>query len=104
MKIKLDENLPLSVRGVLTADGHDVDTVQDEGLAGANDLQVLAAANAAERLLITLDRGLGDLRAYPPGSHAGIVVLRVDDQSAKNVRTALTDLVASGQLPTLTGR
>jgi hypothetical protein len=26
-----------------------------------------------------LDRGLGDIRAYPPGSHAGIVVLHLTD-------------------------
>jgi hypothetical protein len=29
--------------------------------------------------LISLDRGLGDIRAYPPRSHAGIVVLRLTD-------------------------
>ncbi len=26
-----------------------------------------------ERVLITLDRGVGEIRAYPPGSHARIV-------------------------------
>lgn len=34
-------------------------------------------------MLITLDRGMGDIRAYPPGSHAGIVVLRLADNPAR---------------------
>jgi predicted nuclease of predicted toxin-antitoxin system len=77
MKFKLDENLPASSVRVLVKAGHDVDTVADEGLTGAIDPDVVAAATAEDRVLITLDRGLGDIRAYPPGSHAGIVVLRV---------------------------
>ena len=37
------------------------------------DPTVLAAATAENRLRITLDRGFGDVRAYPPRSHSGIV-------------------------------
>lgn len=81
MKFKLDENLPASSTAILAKAGHDVDTVADEALAGAPDQDVVAAATAAGRILISLDRGLGDIRAYPPGSHAGIVVLRLTDQS-----------------------
>jgi len=55
---------------------------------------VVAAAAAAGRVLISLDVGLGDIRAYPPGSHAGIVVLRLTDQSAAAVGKAVSDLAA----------
>jgi hypothetical protein len=55
---------------------------------------VVAAAAAAERVLVSLDVGLGDIRAYPPGSHAGIVVLRLTDQSAAAVSNAVSDLAA----------
>ena len=77
MKFKLDENLPVSSTAILTSAGHDVDTVTQEGLIGAPDRDVVTAATAAGRILISLDRGLGDIRTYPPGSHAGIVVLRL---------------------------
>ena len=83
MKVKLDENMPRSANQVLIAAGHDVDTVVEENLAGAIDPQVVAAAAAVGRLLITMDRGLGDIRTYPPGSHAGILVLRPADQSVR---------------------
>jgi hypothetical protein len=46
---------------------------------------------------------LGDLRAYPPGSHAGIVVLRVPDQSAATVTTTISDLASLTDLASLAG-
>jgi hypothetical protein len=46
VRVKLDENLPRDVAGVLAEFGHDVDTVQEEGLAGRDDVTVLAAASA----------------------------------------------------------
>jgi predicted nuclease of predicted toxin-antitoxin system len=103
VKVKLDENIPRSARQVLIAAGHDVDTVVDEDLGGASDPQVVAAAAADGRLLITLDRGLGDIRAYPPGSHAGILVLRPSDQSARTVAAALAEVVAGHDLTLLAG-
>ena len=69
-----------------------VGTATDEGLIGAPDHDVVAAATAAGRILISLDRGLGDIRAYPPGSHAGIVVLRLTDQSATAATKPVSDL------------
>lgn len=71
MRIKLDENLHVGLAATFAAAGHDVDTVIDEGLSGADDPTVLTAATAENRLIVTLDRGFGDLRAYPPGTHAG---------------------------------
>ena len=103
MKIKLDENLPASAAAILQAVGHDVDTVFSEGLTGAIYPDVLAAATAAGRILISLDRGLGDIRTYPPGSHAGIVVLRLTDQSPATVSKAITDLASLTDPANLTG-
>jgi hypothetical protein len=49
----------------------------------------MAGATADGRLLLTLDRGLGDIRAYPPGTHAGIVVVRLTHQSPRAIRDAI---------------
>jgi hypothetical protein len=40
------------------------------------------AAAQRGRILVSLDRGLGDIRTYPSGSHTGIIILRLADQSA----------------------
>jgi predicted nuclease of predicted toxin-antitoxin system len=85
MKLKLDENLPTDLADNLSSRGHDVDTVADEGLAGADDAMVLRTATQDERLIMTLDRGFGDMRIYPPGSHPGIVVLRPANQDPQSI-------------------
>ena len=103
MKFKLDENLPVSSAAILTSAGHDVDTVTDEDLVGAPDRDVVAAATAAGRILVSLDRGQGDIRAYPPGSHAGIVVLRLTDQSAASATKAVTDMATLTNPDSLVG-
>jgi predicted nuclease of predicted toxin-antitoxin system len=103
VKFKLDENLPVSSAAILTSTGHDVDTVIEEGLTGAPDPDVVGAATTAGRILISLDRGLGDIRAYPPGSHAGIVVLRLTDQSAAAATKAVSDLTTLTDLDSLAG-
>lgn len=103
MKIKLDENLHTDLVEVLTAAGHDVDTVADEGLLGADDATVSATASADDRLVLTLDRGFGDLRLYPPGTHGGILVLRLDDHSFSAARAAIARLVEDSALEGLVG-
>ena len=103
MKVKLDENLPVSASQVLTEIGHDVETVVGEGLAGSDDPTVLAAASAEGRVLVTLDRGFGDVRAYPPGSHGGIVVLRPDSQAASSVLSTLSSLTTHHDLEEFRG-
>ena len=103
MKVKLDENLPESAIQPLQAVGHDVDTARTEGLQGADDAPVLPAAARAERLLVTLDRGLGDIRAYPPGTHAGVLVLRLDHQSPRAIRREMEQIAAAVDLDDLSG-
>ena len=103
MKVKLDENIPRSAVTALAQAGHEADTVLEEGLAGASDKQVVHAASAERRLLITLDRGIGDIRTYPPGTHAGVLVLRPSDQSAGSVLRLLSQLLEGQELTALAG-
>ena len=77
MRIKLDEGLSYRLKGVLGELGHDVDSVIEEGLNSEPDAIVARVASQNNRMLFTLDRGLGDLRQYAPGDHPGIVVFRL---------------------------
>jgi integrase len=85
VRLKLDENLPEDAAETLRALGHDVETVVNERLSGSADERVMSVSSHEGRMLVTLDRGMADIRAYPPGSHAGIVVFRLDDQAASAV-------------------
>ena len=76
MRIKLDENLPAELADDLRGLGHLVDTVADEGLIGRADPLVADAARRGRRCLFSLDKGLGDIRRYPPKDYHGIVLFR----------------------------
>jgi predicted nuclease of predicted toxin-antitoxin system len=76
LRFKLDENIPVDAAPVLTAAGYDCHTVYDERLAGAPDGDVARACRDEGRVLVTLDLDFSDVRAYPPGTHPGIIVLR----------------------------
>ena len=98
MKIKLDQNLSIHLREVLAALNHDVDTVFDEGLTGVADPAVLEAAGLQDRILFTLDTDFLNLKAYPPGSHSGIVVFRPPRQGALTLAKFVKAFVLSGDL------
>ncbi len=85
MRLKLDENLPHDLTDALIRRGHDVDTVLDEQLGGRKDPIVVQAETEEDRMVITLDRGVGDIRSFPPGSHAGVVVLRPMSQDPVSI-------------------
>ncbi|MDO8585903.1 MAG: DUF5615 family PIN-like protein [Armatimonadota bacterium] len=89
MRIKLDENLPASLRDVIAAFGHDVDTVPIEGCQGADDEKVWAAAQQAGRLFVTQDMDFSDLRRFVFGVHSGIVVVRLREPSRITLRERL---------------
>jgi predicted nuclease of predicted toxin-antitoxin system len=86
MRIKLDENMPASIAGDLRALGHDVDTVRDEGLAGREDPDIWNAAQAALRALVTQDLDFSDVRTFVPGSHAGLVLVRMREPGRAALR------------------
>jgi predicted nuclease of predicted toxin-antitoxin system len=101
VRVELDEHLPQDLATALRRDGHDVHTVVEEHLAGESDPVVVAAATDEGRLLLTLDRGIGDLRRYPPGSHAGILVLRPAAQDPDSMLALIRRLMSTHPLDEL---
>jgi predicted nuclease of predicted toxin-antitoxin system len=85
MRAKLDENLPVEAAELLRRAGWECDTVDDEGLAGADDPRVAVRCQAEARVLFTLDLDFADIRAYPPSEYVGIVVLRPVEPSRRQV-------------------
>jgi len=89
LRLKLDENLPASLVADLAALGHDVDTVLQEGIRGCPDSVVFAAAQREQRFLITQDLDFADLRAFAPGSHHGLLLVRLAKPSLAVLRQRL---------------
>lgn len=93
MRFKVDENLPVEIAELLRSSGHEADTVADENASGVVDSLLAALCKREGRTLITLDRGFGDIRAYPPAEYQGIVVLRPERQDKIAVLRLSSQLV-----------
>ncbi len=79
MKLKLDENIPARACVRLAALGLDVDTAVQEGLGGKPDAAVWEAAQQAGRFLVTQDLDFSDVRRFEPGTHHGLLLVRLPD-------------------------
>lgn len=95
MNFKIDENLPVEAAEILRGSGFVADTVDDEDLSGADDGTLARASQSEGRILVTLDLDFANIRAYPPGEHAGIIVLRVKNQDKSSVLAFIRRLVVA---------
>jgi predicted nuclease of predicted toxin-antitoxin system len=86
VKIKLDENIPAGLVPALEGLGHAVDTVASEGLKGALDESVWAVARARGRFLVTQDLDFSDIRRFAPGTHPGLLLVRLREPGRTAVR------------------
>jgi predicted nuclease of predicted toxin-antitoxin system len=85
MRFKVDENLPAALADLLREFEHEAETSPDEGLTGQEDETIWAAATASERFLITQDLDFSDARRFAPGTHPGLLLIRLHHPS----RTAI---------------
>lgn len=98
MKFKLDENIGRRGAELLTAAGHDVMTVRDQGLEGATDDTLFAVCAGEERILITLDHDFGQVLRYPPEKSAGVVILEPGSQAtSRSLMDRLKDFLLFSQ-------
>lgn len=92
MRIKLDENLPEELVRVLAALGHDVDSVPMEGLQGRPDTDVWMAAQHEGRFFVTQDLDFSDMRRFTPGTHHGLLLVRLAHPSRRALRVYMESL------------
>jgi predicted nuclease of predicted toxin-antitoxin system len=79
--IKLDENLPRVLAHILSVLGYPTDTVPQEGLAGRDDQTVWDETQRVGRFFITQDLDFSDFRKFIPGTHHGLLLVRLRDPS-----------------------
>jgi predicted nuclease of predicted toxin-antitoxin system len=94
MKIKLDENLPSLLAPRLAAMSHDVHTVVEEGIAGKPDPVVWQAAQSEARFFITQDMDFSNAQRLVPGTHYGVLLIRLRAPSWRAVVERVAGLFA----------
>jgi predicted nuclease of predicted toxin-antitoxin system len=95
MNIKLDENLPVQLAILLKNIGHDVHTAHEEQLVGHADSEIWAAAQSESRFLITQDMDFSDTRRFTPGTHHGLLLVRLRSPNRRNLSERIQELFRS---------
>lgn len=103
MRIKVDEDLPIQVADLLRSAGHDACTVVEQGLVGAADDGLWKLIQQEQMCLITADKGFANARAFPPGTHCGVVLMRLRRESRGGYVKLTESLVAAGTLGSAAG-
>src|SRR3989344_6496439 len=94
MKFIADENLGVRVPQYLKNLGFDIIWVK-EIAPGKADIQILEIANKEKRVLITQDKDFGELVFKEKLANAGVILLRLKDESVKNKKEVLLHLLSS---------
>ena len=93
MKFFVDECVYAVTTQLLRNQQHDVVTVQDAGLSGKPDEEVLAYAVEHRRVLITIDMDFSNIRRFPPHSYIGIIVLKIRPRIVPEVHAVLEQVL-----------
>lgn len=85
LRIYLDQMFQLDVAETLRGEGYDVMRASEFGQARADDQEILQKAIEENRILITLDEHFGDWVILPLKQHPGVIRLKVNPTTSKNV-------------------
>ena len=91
MKFLTDENIGFKVINPLRKNGFDIKSILETN-PGADDVKVLSIANTEDRILITTDKDFGELVYVNKLVHAGVILLRLSNDSSENKIKVLKSL------------
>ena len=94
MKLFADECVWEVTRVFVQQLGHELATVEERLLSGADDEIVLAHAVSENRAFLTRDMHFSNILLYPPGNYLGIIVLKIEPSTTDPVHRTLTEALA----------
>lgn len=94
MRLLLDECLSTRLTPLLALAGHDVIHVTDLGLGGHPDHDVLDAARAEARILVSADTDFGELLARQGSALPSLILFRQGNRSPEHQAATLLDNIA----------
>lgn len=97
MKFLVDENIGLKVVKFLNKLGHTIEHIQNIQI-GLEDYQILDLSVLKDSIVITFDRDFGELIFKKGKQHNGVIFLRLEDQTSKNVIKAVKYIFLKHQI------
>ena len=87
-----DENIIAAITDGLRRRGMDIVSAEERGQRATDDEVLLQTAAGEGRALVSFDRGFTNVIQHPPGATAGIVVVRLREQTLPRVRQVAATL------------
>ena len=92
----IDECVSKQTKILIEQLGFNIESLMNLGLKGAKDKEIFDAANKNKMVLVTNDKGFGDIRRYQPSSHNGVIIIKAYDlRSLSNCHSVLNVLMAT---------
>lgn len=73
----MDADMPNSSTKTVKESGWEAVSVREIGMGNATDEEIVRYAFDNNYVIVTRDRGFGDIFRYPKGTHHGIVILKL---------------------------
>ncbi len=84
--------------------GHDVKSLQEEGIYRTTDDKIIQMAKSEGRTIITFDKHFGNVMKYPPSHTAGIIHIRIHPPLIKDIVAAMDNLFKKYTFPSFHGK
>jgi predicted nuclease of predicted toxin-antitoxin system len=104
MNLLIDENMPRSLAGELSALGFNAQDARDIGLPGHPDEEIFRTAAAMDAVIITRDRGYTYEKNWPLDFTAGVIFVNLPDNTpASAVKAKIINLLTQRSPESLLG-
>ena len=103
MRFLVDENIFPKITLFLRESGHDVKSIQEEGLFRTTDDEIIRIAKNDNRTIITFDKHFGNTLKYPPANTAGIIHIRIHPPLLEDILPAMDNLLKKYEPPSFNG-
>lgn len=92
MRFIVDENIFPKITTYLRNKGHDVKSLQEEGVIKSVDDKIILMAKEEDRAVVTFDKHFGNILKYPPSKTAGIIHIRIHPPLLEYILPAFDNL------------
>lgn len=77
MNFLTDANVFQAFVKALRSLGHNVLDIKEQGFERFSDAEIFTLAQGEKRILISMDKDFSNIIRYPPGTHHGIIVVKL---------------------------
>jgi len=89
MKLLLDQNIRSETLDFLRDLELDVTSTRELKIERLSDDEIMEIAKELNRIVVTFNSDFGDIRYFPPGSHPGVIRLKIEPQILEVVHPIL---------------